>query len=250
MDPNVQLETLSDYIAMVPSLVPSDESLYRSVMRHPDLSPSNIFISEEGTITGLIDWQHCVIMPAFLHAHIPKHFQNWGDDISESFQPPALPVNYDSMTAPEQNLEDEKFRRRQLHFFYDGFTGRHNKIHSKLLRDSSITEMNRLFEIAGYPWEGDNTSLRAEIIRYSRSCSLPTKYTEAEEQWALDLDDQQKDSIATMETRIGYLQRTTSPQWKGLQISKLRYSRMQRRMGTKSSSNRTGFSKTTRRLTK
>ncbi len=244
---------------MVPSFVPSDESLYRPMMRHLDLSPSNVFISEQGTITGLIDWQHCVIMPAFLHAHIPKHFQSWGDDNSERLQPPALPVNYDSMTAPEKNVEDEKFRRRQLHFFYDGFTGRHNKNHSKILRDSSIIEINRLFEIAGYPWEGDNASLKAEMIHYSRSRSLPTKYTEAEEQRALDLDDQQKDSTATMETFRDHIgcniedwvptedYESAMERVANLKAQILANAEMD---GTKSSSNRTGLSKTTRRLIK
>lgn len=200
VDPRAQIESLSEYLDLVPWLVPEDEDLHRPVMRHPDLSPNNIFISDGGSITGLIDWQHCAIMPFSLHSRIPEHFQNWGDEDSESFHLPALPANYHDLTAPEKDLEDEKYRRRQLHHFYVGFTGLHNKKHSKALRDSSITEANKLFEIAGHPWEGDNASLRAQIIRYNRFRSLRTKYSEAEEQWALDADEQQKDSANLMQT--------------------------------------------------
>lgn len=200
VNPDVQIEDLSKYLDLVPWLVPRDEDRHRPVIRHPDLSPNNIFISDEGAITGLIDWQHCAVMPLSLHSRIPEHFQNWGDEVSESLHLPALPASYHVLTAPEQEVEHEKYRRRQLHHFYVGFTALHNKDHSKALQDSSVTEANKLFEVAGHPWEGDNASLRAQIIRYTRFLSLPTKYSEAEEKWALDVDDQQQDSAKMMQT--------------------------------------------------
>jgi hypothetical protein len=55
-------------------------------MRHPDLSPSKIFSPDSGNITGVIDWQHATVLPIFLQAKIPKHFQNYGDDESENFR--------------------------------------------------------------------------------------------------------------------------------------------------------------------
>lgn len=198
--PNLQIEALSDYMEMVPSLVPEDRILHRPILRHPDLSPSNIFVSDEGTVIGLIDWQHCAILPLYLHTRVPEHFQNWGDEGSERFETPSLPTDYKSMTQPERDVEDEKFCRRQLHHFYLGFTGLYNKQHSKALQNSSVTEANKLFELSGHPWEGDNAALKAGIIHFSRSLSLPTKYTEAEEELTLNWDAQQKESAKLMQT--------------------------------------------------
>lgn len=199
VNPQSQIEALSEYLDVVPRLVPRDEALHRPIMRHPDLSPSNIFVSEDGAITGLIDWQYSTVMPLFLQTRVPAHFQNWGDDSSESFDTPVLPANYDSLTVPEKDVEDEKFRRRQIHYFYMGFTSLHNKEHLGALGDASITEANKLFEKAGHPWEGDNASLKAQVIRFARFLSLPTKYSEVEEKWTLDIDAQQKDSAEMMQ---------------------------------------------------
>ena len=113
-DPHVQLEALAKYLDVVPRQVSRDNALHRPVIRHPDLSPSNIFVTNEGTISGLIDWQHCSIMPLALHARIPTYFHNWDDEDSENFHSPALPATYKSLTALEQNVADERFSRRQL----------------------------------------------------------------------------------------------------------------------------------------
>ena len=123
-----------------------------------------------------------------------------GDESSERFEKPSLPTNYDSLEQSERDSEDEKLRRRQLHYSYVRFTGLHNKQHSKALWDSSVAEANKLFELAGNPWEGDNTSLKAGIIRFCRSCSLPTNYTQVEEEIVLDQDAQQKESSKLMQT--------------------------------------------------
>ena len=44
---------------------PKEAFLNRLTLRHPDLNPNNIFISEEADIMGLIDWQHSKILPFF-----------------------------------------------------------------------------------------------------------------------------------------------------------------------------------------
>jgi hypothetical protein len=77
-------------------MVSSQDNLNRPTIRHPDLSPSNIFI-ESGNISSLIDWEHAVVLPLFIQAKIPTHFQNYGDETSETFQPPALPGNFESL---------------------------------------------------------------------------------------------------------------------------------------------------------
>lgn len=97
VDPQVQVDSLKYYLKLAPHIVPEDSDLCQPTIRHPDLSPTNIFVSESGEVTGVIDWQHSTILPAFLQARIPKHFQNYGDDDSENFRRPALPTTFDSL---------------------------------------------------------------------------------------------------------------------------------------------------------
>jgi hypothetical protein len=90
------MEYLKSYLQIAPDLVPKrDEHMIRPSIRHPDLQPNNVFVSQNLEITGLIDWQHCAILPLFLHAGIPGSLQNYGDTVSESLETPQLPANFD-----------------------------------------------------------------------------------------------------------------------------------------------------------
>jgi aminoglycoside phosphotransferase (APT) family kinase protein len=66
VDPQVQIGHLLDYLKLAPHTVPREEELSTPTIRHPDLSPSNIFVSDSGELTGVIDWQHATILPIFL----------------------------------------------------------------------------------------------------------------------------------------------------------------------------------------
>jgi hypothetical protein len=210
VDPQVQIGSLLGYLEVAPHIIPERDELNHPTIRHPDLSPNNIFISASGDITGLIDWQHSTILPIFLQAKIPKHFQNYGDDDSESFRPPKLPENFDSLTDNEKEKETELYRRRQLHYFYLGFTSHNNKPHFHAMGKHDLVVRNRLYDTAGRPWEGDNTSLKAELIRAStywpeiatsgmKQAEFPAKYSEAEATECLNIDAKQKDVDAQMQ---------------------------------------------------
>jgi hypothetical protein len=165
VDPQVQIHHLLDYLKVVPYLVPEAEQLNIPTIRHPDLSPSNIFISDSGDISGIIDWQHTTILPIFLQAKIPKHFQNYGDDDSENFQRPKLAEGFANMTSSEKEVEMERYRRRQVHYFYLGYTSNLNKTHFHAMGKYNLVLRNQLYNAAGRPWEGDNTSLQAQLIK-------------------------------------------------------------------------------------
>lgn len=210
VDPQVQMDNLADYLKVAPHIVPEGEELNQPTIRHPDLSPNNLFVSESGDITGVIDWQHSTILPMFLQAKIPKHFQNYGDDDSENFRPPKLPEHFDTMTESEKEKEMELYRRRQLHYFYLGFTNRNNKPHFHAMGTYDLVVRNRLYDAAGRPWEGDNTSLKAELVHASnywpniatsemKGAGFPVKYSEAEVTECLDIDVKQKNAAAQMQ---------------------------------------------------
>ena len=194
--------------------MPEDQEMNKPTLRHPDLSPSNIFVSDVGEITGIIDWQDCTALPLFLQARIPKHFENHGDEESDNFRPPKLPDNFGSMSDEDKEIEEEAYRRRQLHFFYLGATIHENPRHFHALRFDPGAHRAKLFAKAGYPWEGDNTSLRAQLMHTvanwsklvsDHSSDCPISYLEHEVKECLALDAQQKSADRNMEALRDYL---------------------------------------------
>ena len=166
--PSTHAELLSDYLKLAPLLDLSAASRFsRPVLRHPDFSPSNILVNDANEITGIIDWQHAVALPLCLCAGIPKHFQNWGDPVSERLANPAvrLPENFDSLPANEQNLVRETMRKQIVHFYYGALAMKRMKDHFDALRDENAMLRAKLFDRAGAPWEGDSLSLEHTIVQ-------------------------------------------------------------------------------------
>ncbi|PYH98574.1 kinase-like protein [Aspergillus ellipticus CBS 707.79] len=103
-EPSEHIASLESYLEIAPDLLPSNEML-RSVLRHPDLQPNNIFVSDDLDIVGLIDWQHASVLSLFLAAGIPKFFQNYDDPESLDFRPPPGPDFTDMMDEEEEKAD-------------------------------------------------------------------------------------------------------------------------------------------------
>ena len=202
MDPKVQMSSLKDYLKLAPYILPDDQTLSRPTIRHPDLSPNNIFVSHTGEITSIIDWQHATVMPLFLQSKMPKHFENYGDEDSEKYRRPELPKNFETLTAKEKEIESDRYRRRQLHYIYLGATRCYNYSHWRGLAFDKFALRNQLYEAAGSPWEGDNTTLRARLMRTTAAWSAlasgksieqcPVSYAEEDVKQCMDLEAKEK----------------------------------------------------------
>lgn len=167
--PSVHLTNLGTYLKIAPYLVPASKGdLTRPTLRHPDLQPNNIFVSKDLDITGMIDWQHCAILPLFLQCGIPNSLQNYGDSVSESLTLPELPPSFDDLSEGEQFKEVLLLRRRQLHYFYVAKTAQLNAVHFDALSDNVSALRRKLFEHASNPWEGDNVTLKADLIQLTQ----------------------------------------------------------------------------------
>lgn len=170
--PEEHIESLRNYLKIAPYLVPKEAKFHRPILRHPDLQPNNIFVSENLDIVGIIDWQHCSVLPQFLAAGIPNYMQNYHDEVSLNFLPPKLPENLADMDDDERSEALEKFRRRHLHFFYLGFTQRLNGAHFEVLDRRTDLLTRKIFSHAGEPWEGNNIPLKADLIHVTRVWQL------------------------------------------------------------------------------
>jgi hypothetical protein len=208
----VHAESLKKYLHLAPHLIPSSPELTRPVLRHPDIQPNNIFISEDYRVTSLIDWQHATALPIFLAAGIPTSFQNYGDAESRFFTPPRLPIDLESLNEFERAQAWEEFRRRHVHFFYLGFTQKFNQEHWRALEEETDLLRRRIFDHAGEPWEGLNTALLYDLVQVSQNwnkiaplnhdgtaSTCPVSFTQKEAEHIDALDDLHRDADGDVE---------------------------------------------------
>ena len=166
VSPAEHVANVEKYLQIAPHLVPSNEDyLLRPTLRHPDFQPRNIFVADDFTITGVIDWQHCSVLPLILQAGIPEYFQNFGDNESLRLKKPSLPESFNNISDADQAQALEQYRRRQLHYYYFVATYKYNKPHFDALCLDSTMPKQKLQQYASTPWEGDNITLKAELIR-------------------------------------------------------------------------------------
>jgi hypothetical protein len=156
----------------VPYLIPDGNStLIRPTLRHPDLQPNNVSVSDDLSITGLIDWQHCAILPLFAQSGIPDSLQNYGDSVSESLTTPELPPDFDELGYKEQFQEVILLRRRQLHYSYVETTSKLDPVHYDALAYNFSVLRRKLFDHASSPWDGDSVILKADLICLTKNWS-------------------------------------------------------------------------------
>ncbi|KAJ4464581.1 kinase-like domain-containing protein, partial [Lentinula aciculospora] len=160
--PSDHVQNLRRYLRLAPSLVPDDDSLSAFCIRHPDLTDSNVKVSKDSSglrILRVLDWQHAVVLPLFLHAGMPDIIQNEEDEVSQSMTEPKLPNDFNRLSEEEQGWEMELLRRRLVHYHYNLSTATHNRIHHKGLVYPLNPFRRRIFNHATSAWEGETIKL-------------------------------------------------------------------------------------------
>lgn len=94
--------------------------------------------------------------------------------------------------------------RRQLHYYYFAATAKFNEEHFDACTDERIIQRQKLYQHAGEPWEGDNVTLRADLVRAMRNlkrfvagrnsdCPLDYSLEEVDECFRLESEQQLSD---------------------------------------------------------
>jgi hypothetical protein len=179
--PSDHTKNLERYLLIASSLIPRDPTLSHFRIRHPGVHQSNIIVRRSSNsgwqVISLLDWQHASILPLFLLAGIPQCRQNYDDTISQSMTPPSLPENFDQLEEAEPTTAMEVFRCRLGYYRYVTNTAEYNKPHYDALRDPMYMLRSRLFEYAGYRWEGETLELKVALIQAVLSREVGDAYS-------------------------------------------------------------------------
>ncbi|KAF7197402.1 Altered inheritance of mitochondria protein 9, mitochondrial [Pseudocercospora fuligena] len=204
--PSVHLDSLRKYLQISKHLIPRSEGLKSSILRHPDLRPSNIFVSEDFRITALIDWQHSSALPMFLSAGIPEFLDNTGSQLpDESSELPSNPSDEDENTKAQRLYS---LRQRGLRNTYISAVEKHDPLHFEALTYPFAIGRQKIHRLSGDPWQGDNIPLRSSLIFVKQNWDqissdpnthCPISFTEEEEQECLRLDDAEQQGVEQLE---------------------------------------------------
>lgn len=163
--PSEHISNLNKCLQIAPHLIPPNPALTTPTLRHPDLQPINIFISDDLRVTGLIDWHHTPILPLFLQCGIPNNLQNYADPVSQELTRPKLPPGFDELSDEKQFEQVLLLRKRQLHYFYVEATEKLNPVHFDALTENWSAVRKKVFDYASAPWEGEGVGLKVGLIR-------------------------------------------------------------------------------------
>ncbi|KAI6879690.1 hypothetical protein KC360_g7781 [Hortaea werneckii] len=173
--PEEHISSLEKVLKVSSGTVPVEEWLHKPVIRHPDLSPNNIFVDDDCNITSILDWQHSTVLPLYLHAGIPSSLQNYGDPDSEELKKPEFPSNLDELDEDDRLRELELYRRRHTHYYYIGATITKLNSHYKAMSHDRGMFQKKLYQHAVAPWEGNSIPLKADLVMLSKNWSELTK---------------------------------------------------------------------------
>lgn len=197
--PSVHYDSLQKYLQISKHLLPrGDPALLRPTLRHPDLRPSNIFVSENFEITSLIDWQSSVVLPLYLQSGIPSDLDNSMDSESKELRLPSLPRDFNNLPEPDRERQLELLAKRQLHHLYMTETAEKNPKHFDAMSYPYSIGRRKLFQLSSAPWQGDNIPLRSSLIFVkqnwrdfcgSSNILCPITFTDEEESECLRLDE-------------------------------------------------------------
>ena len=162
---------------------------------------------------GLIDWQHCAILPLFLQCGIPAYLQNYGDSESESIIKPSLPENFKDLDEGQKAVEQEIFQKRQSHYYYLAATVKHNNHHFDALWEDFVMLKQRLFNHASNPWQGENVTLKVDLTEAAKNWSqmvtlgtndtsppCPLSYSQGEVEECLNLNRKMRETNKQLQT--------------------------------------------------
>lgn len=98
---------------ITPHIVPRSHDHYQPLLWHRDLHGGNIFLSDEGKVTSIIDWQDTNVLPLFLTIRKPQFL-----DLANDARLFELPKDIKEMSPSVRSEIWERFNKTMLQGHY------------------------------------------------------------------------------------------------------------------------------------
>ncbi|KIX05575.1 uncharacterized protein Z518_06447 [Rhinocladiella mackenziei CBS 650.93] len=163
---NTSAAALSDMLKTlciaIPHILPRSTRQHLPLLWHKDLHFGNLFVSPDGKITCIVDWQDTDISTLFLAARIPQFI-----DVEHDTLLLELPENFSEMPEARRFEVWERYRQSMLKRYYLADL-------AALLEDEQLAPIRKQVELfARIPFrqDVDALSLRETLLRIQRHWS-------------------------------------------------------------------------------
>ncbi len=149
---------LETVCAITPHLVPRSADQCLPLLWHPDLHEGNIFISNEGKVTSLIDWQDANVLPLFLTLRNPQFL-----DLADDAQLFELPKGLKEMSPSVRSEIWERFNKSMLQGYYLAHFRENLPAAAAVYDDKQINPLRR--QLGNYARTSDGYDAGALMLR-------------------------------------------------------------------------------------
>jgi hypothetical protein len=139
-------------------VVPQSADQCLPLLWHPDLHDGNIFVSEEGKVTCIIDWQDANVLPLFLSLRKPQFL-----DVADNALLFELPKDLKEMSPSVRSETWDRFNKSMLQGYYLAYFRENIPAVSAIYDDKKINPIRR--QMANYARTSDGHDANALMLR-------------------------------------------------------------------------------------
>jgi uncharacterized protein (DUF4415 family) len=153
----------------IPHITPRSTDQDLPLLWHTDLHFGNIFVSAEGKLTSVIDWQDTSVLPLFLGAKVPQFIE-----VDHSMQLLELPEKFSDLPEPARSEVWERYRQSMLQQYYLADLRKHVPELAAVIEDQTLAPIRRQLELFARISDGDDIHallLRETMLRIQRNWS-------------------------------------------------------------------------------
>ena len=153
----------------IPHITPLSTDQDLPLLWHKDLHLGNIFVSAEGKLTRIIDWQDADVLPLFLGARVPRFIE-----VDHNTQLLELPEKFSDMPELARFEVWEIYRQSMLQQYYLADLREHVPELAAVMEDQKLAPIRREIEPFARISDGDEIDallLRETLLRIQRNWS-------------------------------------------------------------------------------
>ena len=176
---------------VIPHIVPHSTDQRLPLLWHKDLHLGNIFVSSEGHVTSIIDWQDANTLPLFLEARVPQFIE-----VEHKSLLLELPENFSEISEPSKTEVWERFRQSMLMQYYLADLRENVPELAAVLDDEQLAPIRKQvepFAQISYGQDVDALLLRETLLRIQRHWSGFVRDTNAAPRCPINIDGDELD---------------------------------------------------------